>query len=177
MGNYKIEHLVATLNCDDMELDKKLNIETDAIIANQNGKNEYLEKKNGKHRIRLISTDTKGVGKNRNIGLIYSNADICILSDDDMRYKDGYIDIIKNAFEKLPDADVIIFNIETIGDRDGVSNRRINKKIKKINFLNFMNYGAARLAFKLDSIKKNNIYFSTMFGGGARYSSGKIRCF
>lgn len=173
----KIEHLVATTNMNDFRLYCDMNLKTSAIIANQNGKNEFRKKINNNNTIKMISTDTKGVGKNRNLALMFADSDICILSDDDMKYEENYLDTIREAFELLPQADVIIFNIKTVGDSNNLIYRRINKKIKKINDLNFMNYGAARIAFKLKSIRNRNIWFSTMFGGGSKYSSGEDTLF
>ena len=173
----KIEHLVAATDIEYFKLYSDLNLKTSAIIANQNGKNEFSEKINNNNIIKIISTDTKGVGKNRNLALVFANSDICILSDDDMKYEDNYLDIVQEAFNLLPNADVIIFNIKTVGDSNNLVHRRINEKIKKINSLNFMNYGAARIAFKLKSIRNKNIWFSTMFGGGSKYSSGEDTLF
>ena len=84
----KIEHLVATTNMEDFKLYSDLNLKTSAIIANQNGKNEFKKKINNNSIIKIISTDTKGVGKNRNLALMFADSDICILSDDDMKYEE-----------------------------------------------------------------------------------------
>lgn len=171
----KIEHLVAVMKQKDFEIFSKMNLDCDAVIANQYNVLEYKEKIINGSNIKMVTTNTIGVGKNRNIGLIYSSGDICILSDDDMVYNENYIKIIKEAFKKLPDADIIIFNIKTIGNES--IKRRTNTKIKKINKMNFMNYGAARIAFKRSSVINNNIWFSTKFGGGAMFSSGEDTLF
>lgn len=170
----KLEHLVATMNQTNDDLYLKMNLNCDTIIANQTNKNQYNERKIRNNLVRILSTNTKGVGANRNLGLIMSNSDICILSDDDMKYVDGYEKIILDSFNTMKDADIIIYNIDTI---DGRAERRRNKKIKRVNRFNFMNYGAARIAFRRDSILINNIWFSEMFGGGAKYSSGEDTLF
>ena len=173
--DYKIENLVVTMNQKDFSKYQELSLKTNAIIANQSQYTRYEEKVlDNNTTIKMITTNTKGVGKNRNIALLYSDCDICVLSDDDMEYEDNYLDIIRLAYKKLPHADVIIFNIDTKGENMG---RKINNRIRKINRLNFMNYGAARITFKRKSIMKNNIWFSTLFGGGTRYSSGEDSIF
>ena len=96
------------------------------------------------------------------------------MTDDDMNYRDDYLKIIKKAFQEIPEADVIIFNINTSGSKD---RRRKNNKIKRVRYHNFMNYGAARIVFKRESILKHNIWFTTMFGGGSKYSSGEDTVF
>ncbi len=170
----KIQNLVVSINKKGFELYSNLNIKCDAIIANQSNSNSYQEKLINSNRVKLITTNTKGVGINRNLALLYSDADICVLTDDDMKYEDNYLEIIKQAFEKIPTADIIVFNIDTVGKDVG---RRKNKKIKRISKINFMNYGAARIAFKRKSIIRENIWFSLLFGGGSIYSSGEDTLF
>lgn len=171
----KIEVLVATMNQSDFSLYDKMNLKTDAVFANQSDKYEYKEFSNKKSKMRMITTMTRGVGKNRNIALMYSDADICLLADDDVRYVDNYDSIIENAFSEIPEADIIIFNIETIGDNE--TSRRVNKKIKKIHMFNVLNYGAPRVAIRKASLSKKNIWFSLLYGGGAVYSSGEDSLF
>lgn len=170
----KIQNLVVTMNQKGFELYNNLNIKCDAIIANQSNINNYQEKNINGSNVKLITTSTKGVGINRNLALLYSDADICVLSDDDMKYEDDYLETIKQAFEKIPTADIIVFNIDTVGKDVG---RRKNIKIKKISKMNFMNYGAARIAFRREAIIRENIWFSLLFGGGTIYSSGEDTLF
>ena len=152
-----------------------MNLKCNAIFANQTNETSFMSKIEDGNSIKMLSTETTGVGINRNIGIMLSTADICILSDDDMIYNDDYLNIIEEAFSLISKADIIIFNIDTIGSSN--RKRRTNKKIKKINNLNFMNYGAARIAFKRNAIINNNIFFSMLFGGGTKYSSGEDSLF
>ena len=107
---------------------------------------------------------------NRNLALNLADGDICVIADDDIVYNAGYTNTVQEAFKSIPSADMIIFNIETLGGNIG---RRQNSKIKRVRNYNFMNYGAARIAFKRESVLKKNIWFSHLFGGGAVYSSGE----
>ncbi len=170
----KIEVIVATMRQTDFSKIHEMNISSDVVFANQTNVTEFSEKAFGNHTAKMISTQTKGVGINRNFGLQYATGDILLLADDDMVYKDNYVKIINEAFSKLPDADAIIFNIETIGNDMG---RRTNNKIKKIKIINGLNYGAVRIAVKRSSIIRNRISFSSCFGGGAIYSSGEDTLF
>lgn len=56
----------------------------------------------------MISTQTRGVGINRNFRLHYADADILLISDDDMVFKEGYTKTVEKTFSELPDADTII---------------------------------------------------------------------
>lgn len=170
----KLEVLVATMHQTDFSKFYEMNIKGDVIFGNQTDRNEYLEKNILGKRVRMFSTDKRGVGRNRNLALLFSEGEICLLSDDDVVYVDNYEQIVISAFNKLPEADIIIFNIETLGKK---INRRQNTKIKRVRWYNFLNYGAVRIAFRRRSILRNNIWFSLVFGGGALYGAGEDSLF
>lgn len=172
----KIEVLVATMKQNNIEFLKKMNIsdKADIIVCNQSDHFDYQLIQNGRQKIQFITHDTIGVGINRNIGLLNSSADILLFADDDIVYDDNAFDEIIKAFDEHPDVDGFIFNIDTIGMDMG---RRKNSQMKRICVHNFLNYGAVRLAVRKNSIKKFNIYFSEMFGGGAPYGSGEDTLF
>ncbi len=174
MGN--IEVLIVTMNRKSTEFVEKMNIpeNIDIIVANQADAFNYSEQYIKSSRIRFITHNTKGVGINRNIALLNSVDDILVFADDDIKYCEGAFEEIQTAFKKYPDADGFVFNVNTIGQDMG---RRENKKIKRVRTFNFLNYGAVRLVIKKESLKKNAIYFSEMFGGGAKYGSGEDTLF
>ena len=170
----KIETLVVTMNQVDLSKFIKMNINTDAIFANQCDTNFYEETEIKGRRVRMVSTNTIGVGLNRNIALNLAEGEICLLADDDIVYNDNYKKIIEDAFYQTKDADIIIFNIGTKGTDLG---RRNNSKVTKVKFYNYLNYGAVRIAFKRKAVLRKNIWFSHLFGGGADYSSGEDTLF
>lgn len=171
----KIQTLIVTMNCDDCdELLEKMNIRTDFVIGNQT---QYDEKKRVKFRDKngtIVCRTDKGVGKNRNTALFESDADICILADDDMTFLTGYEDTVRTVFAENQDADVIVFNLANEGVYEG--ERRVRHR-KRVTIFNYMNYGAARLAFRRKAILKKGISFHTCFGGGAEYQSGEDSLF
>lgn len=170
-----IEVLVATMNQKDAGLYKRMNLQTDAIICNQDDRLEFMEYSmdNGCN-VKMYTTDERGVGKNRNIGLSNATADICMIADDDIRYVEGYDKIVLNAFNKFPKADAIIFQI------DSLNKERTQHKIKRDSrtFRLFSTrYPGYRVVFKRESVIRANIWFSIMFGGGAKYGSGEDSIF
>lgn len=171
----KIEVLVATMNQKDLGIYRRMNLRTDAVFANQADMYSYEEFVDNNRTIKMITTAERGVGKNRNNALMYATGDICIFGDDDMRYIDNYEEIVMQAFNKLPKADVIIFNIETVGVE--TRSRRLNNQIKRVHIFNCLNYGAGRIAVRRETLMKKNIWFSLLYGGGAPYSSGEDSLF
>lgn len=169
-----LEVLVAAMNQANNKLVKKMNLQTNSLIGNQCQKNEVKEYYIDGNKHTYYSFAEKGVGLNRNNTLLRAKADIVTFADEDMVFIDGYERIIVEAFEKIPDADAIIFNIETIGNNVG---RRLNSKIKRVHFWNFMNYGTVRISIKNKVLRRENITFNLNFGGGALYSAGEDSLF
>ena len=169
----KIEVLVSTMHQKNTDLINKMNLKTDAIIINQTDNTDYNEISLNEYKVRMFSFNERGVGLSRNSALMRSEADICILADDDMVFCDGYEDTVKKAFSENPEADVIIFNL--IEDNESLNRR--NDTIKKISILNYMNYGAARIAFKRKAVTYNGITFNLNFGGGTTHQCGEDTLF
>lgn len=168
-----VEVLITTMNCNNFEeLLKKMNIQTNAMIGNQTSYNEIKLFHYNDKQIKSYSFQEKGVGLNRNNLLMRTTADYCLFGDDDLIYAEGYENIVKEAFCKYPDADVIIFNLE-----EEVKRRYIIEEDFKVNYLNFMRFGAARIAIKTDSILLNGILFNTCFGGGTDHNNGEDTLF
>lgn len=169
-----IEVVVATMHQSNFSKYSEMNLQTDAVFANQTQNNDKKSETIRDNIVKMISTDTRGVGINRNIGLMNAQADILLIADDDMVYVDDYDQIVQRAFREIPDADAIIFNIDSIGNS---MSRRVNQKIKRIHFFNALNYGAARIAVKTSALRRENIWFNTNFGGGTQYSAGEDTLF
>lgn len=170
----EIDVLVSTMHQKDLSLVDKMNITTNAIIINQCDRNSFNERNDNNRTIKMYSFNERGVGKSRNNALMRSTADICILSDDDVVYLDNYKETIIKAFENNPKADIIMFNVPSLNDDRPTINITKNAKV---NRLNFMRYGAVNIAFKRQSIISVNVYFSLLFGGGAKYSAGEDSLF
>ncbi|WIV12077.1 glycosyltransferase family A protein [Proteiniborus sp. MB09-C3] len=170
----KIEVLVSTMHQGDLSIADKMNIKGNAIIINQCDTNSYIERKEDNRYIRMYSFDERGVGKSRNNALMRSDADVCVMADDDIVYVGNYEELIIKGFEKNPKADMIMFNAP---NTDKSKYRLKVKKSGRIRFYNYFKFGTINIAFKREKILKSNIFFSLLFGGGARYSSGEDSLF
>lgn len=167
--NETIQVLAVTMNCTDPErLCEQLNLASSFVIGNQCDHNENLSYTFRGNKGLVISRDDRGVGNNRNVTLKYASADICLLSDDDMYFHQNYCETVKLVFDRHPEADVVIFNLGS-----GDATRRQNVKDKRIGFHNYMNYGAARIAFRRKAISYYSVAFNTNFGGGTSHAAGE----
>lgn len=170
----KLEVLISTMHQKNHDLIEKMNIQSDAIVINQSDNNNFEEFTYKGNSIRFITLNERGVGLSRNNALMRSNADICLMGDDDVAYVDGYEDIIINAFKNNPKADMIMFNVpSTSSDRPTYN----IPKHMRVRWYNCLRYPTYHIAFRRDSQRKANIYFSLLFGGGAKYNSGEDNLF
>lgn len=172
----RVEVLVACMHQTDDSLYKDMNLQTDAILANQTDEFSYKEyiEANG-CKVKLISTNDRGVGKNRNKALQFATGDYLLCADEDMIYEDGYSELVSEMFDVQKKADIIVFNLTYLNRY--TPGRRAGRRFKRIHFWNSMRYGAARIAIKRSALEKATLSFSTLYGGGAKYSSGEDSLF
>jgi len=114
----KVEVLITTMHQHNSDLYRKMNLQTDAVIANQADVSGYKETVINNHRVRLITTDSRGVSRNRNIAIAHSSqdADVLLFSDDDLIFNDGYEEQITDEFLKHPEAEAIKFNLHDLSN-------------------------------------------------------------
>lgn len=167
----KIQYVVATTGRENLDFFDEMNISAPAIVTNQCGAYGIEEK----GETVLVSTPTKGVGINRNLGLSLSDAQYAFIVDDDMVFYDNADSILNDAIQAHPDADVIIFGFDYMKGTEKLRDRM--KRSQKINFFNCLNYGICCALVKTEKIRQKNISFTTFFGGGCVYGSGEDSLF
>lgn len=176
MKKKDIQVLITTVKMENtISLLEKMNIKTDFIIGNQtdfnNDSNINFKGNNGM----IISRKAVGVGRNRNELLNHASAKICILADDDMVFYDNYSEIVIDAFSNCS-ADILIFNLDS-EEKENYYGERVNKKRKRVGYLNYMNYGAARIAFRTSAVSYAGVFFNVNFGGGTKHQCGEDSLF
>lgn len=171
----KLQVLVATMHQSDSSIAEKMNICCDAVLANQAHTNSITVERTAQGVRKLITTDTRGVGLNRNIALLASDAELLLLADDDVVYNDDMPRQVCKAFEEMPQADVLIFGIDIVKNNEITERRRTRRR--KLYVWNAMKYGAVRIAIRRNALQKANLQFSQLFGGGCMYSAGEDSLF
>ncbi|MGI6162047.1 MAG: glycosyltransferase [Christensenellales bacterium] len=170
----RLQVLLSTMNQEDTTILDKMNIESEAVVVNQCGKEGLYKHRHLDKDITFICQDARGVGLSRNTALMRANADICLFSDDDVVYSSGYEKTVIAAFRKYPAADVLIFNV--LGDDEQRKDYEITRN-HRVRFYNFMRYGAVRIAVRRQSVLNKRIAFSLFFGGGTQFGSGEDSLF
>lgn len=165
------EVLVTTMGQQEIVQHEKMNLRCDTLIANQCDTWKMEQKQEPFGRVRMLSTATRGVGLNRNLGLAAAEGDIILFADDDIVYYDSDLRGVQDAFRQLPDADVIVFGLDMTKNGQVFDRRR--HPVKRLRLHNALKFGAGRMAVRRQALQKHNIRFSTLFGGGCIYGSGE----
>lgn len=168
-----IQTLVSCVKQNMDDIAEVMNLSSDAIVINQCDENSYKEYEHNGHIIKCYSFKEKGVGLSRNNALLRASADIVLFSDEDIRYKDDYAKIIVSEFEKRPNADMLLFNMDVVENR-ATYHTDSEKKVTRFNCGRYPTYS---FAIRREKLHKANITFSLLFGGGAKYSNGEDSLF
>ena len=168
----RVQVLVATVDQKDGSIAERMNLHSDAIIANQ-ADEDRMETIGGAD-VLLITSKTRGAGTNRNIALDHASGDIVVFADDDFVFRDGFRDVVAAEFERTG-ADVIFFNY-LYHSADGSVRERVRRP-GRVRIYNGLKYGACGMAARLGSIREHDLHFSSLFGGGSLYGSGEDSLF
>lgn len=96
--------------------------------------------------------------------------DFVLLCDDDEVLYEGYEEKIKNAFIEHSNFDVICFQIKC-------PHKKYSNSCFPLNYLTSLKISSWQIAFKLESIRNNEIRFDNRFGSGTPLGSGEENIF
>lgn len=174
----KVEVLVTTMHQSDFSIYSHMNLQTDAVIANQTDKNAYELKKIRGNTVQMISTLSGGLSRNRNIAMAHASqkTEYILFSDDDLVFDDGYEQKILKEFKEHPEAEAIKFNIHDLSSTRKISMRRI-ERYEKATRRNMSSSGVCGLVIKSEVLRKHNIHFHENFGAGTENYCGEDTIF
>lgn len=174
----RIEVLVTTMYQSDFSKYSQMNLQTDVVLANQTDRNSYSETVINGCTVKMVSTDSRGVSRNRNIAMAHANqkAEYILFSDDDLVFVDGYEQLILDEFEKHPEAEAIKFNIHDLSKTRKISMRRI-EQFEKATRRNMSSSGVWGLVIKMDALKRYDLHFHENFGPGTENYCGEDTIF
>ena len=169
----KLEVLVSAVEKTPAELVSQMHISSDAVLVNQCDRYAYEAVKTARGLVKCFSMPERGVGLSRNTALLHASGDIVLFSDEDIMLDAAYEKTICRAYEELPDADMILFNVKVAPARRTYWNR----EIRRITYRNYGRYPAYSISAKLSALRRANVHYSLLFGGGAKYSNGEDSLF
>lgn len=170
-----LEFLISTMNRQNLDFFKDMNISSKSIIINQcKNKAELNQIHSVNDKYKCLSFNEKGISNSRNRAIENSTGDICVLCDDDVIYCNDAESVILESYKNNPNADIIVFQLQNY---NGKLYKRYKNKKMNINAINSMRVSSVEITFRRDSIINNNIKFNSNFGAGTKYYCGEENIF
>lgn len=163
-GAEKLAKTEILLSCmflsDSEEIIKRSHITSDTVIINQCDEENYKEENICNALMRTFSVTDRGLTKSRNLAISKSQADICIICDDDEIFNEGYEKAVLSAYDALPDADIIIFDMV---DRP----LKWGNSIKRLGYIDLMSVSSWQITFRREKLLASGVLFDENMGAGS----------
>lgn len=150
-----LEVLMSCMHQQDTALAAASRLTGDVVMINQCDRECYTE--DGK--VRMFSTAQRGLTRSRNMAISKSNADICLLCDDDEVFVSNYEAAVLRAYEENPQADVIVFKLE---------NRppSFSDRTMRLRFPKTMKVCSCQISFRRECLLAADVWFDELLGAG-----------
>lgn len=155
----KLEVLLSCMHQQDDTLVRMSGLTGDVVVINQCDEEGYFEYPTEMGKVRFFSTRQRGLTRSRNMGLEKSQADICMLCDDDEMFVPDYVQRIVGAYDLIPDADVVIFKMV---------NRPASfpERVQRLRFPMTMKVSSWQISFRRQALLDTGVRFDTHLGAG-----------
>ena len=155
----RLEVLMSCMHQQDDKLVQSSRLTGDVVVVNQCDREDYTEYPTETGRARMFSVRQRGLTKSRNMAIEKSTADVCLLCDDDEKFVAGYEAGILDAYDSLPQADVLIFKI---------TNRPASfpDRIMRLRFPKTMKVSSWQISFRRERLLAAGVRFDEMLGAG-----------
>lgn len=155
----KLEILMSCMHQSDDALVRASRITGDAVVINQCDTDAFAAWPTDRGTARIWSVTDRGLTKSRNLAIERSDADVCMLCDDDEVFAEDYEAKILAAYESLPQADVIIFKM--IGRPAAFPDR-----VTALKFPQTMHVSSWQISFRRESLRRGGVRFDELLGAG-----------
>lgn len=164
--------MVSTMNSNH-SLIEQMNLEGNCIVVNQTNVEGMSSIRHEKASVKWIDSLERGLSKSRNKCIRELDEGYALIADDDVEYFDGYSEIVVDSFQKNPNIDILIFQVN---DRQGKFKQYKDREYH-IRYLRSLKVASVQIAFRISSIKNNNLQFNELFGSGSTYKMGEENIF
>lgn len=135
------------------------NLTGNCIVINQCDREEYSEYPTKTGIAKMFSCAQRGLTKSRNFAISQAHSDICLLCDDDEVFTANYEADIINAYQQLPQADVIIFKLLNYPTS-------FEDKIMRLRFPKTMKVSSCQISFRREALLSADVWFDELLGAG-----------
>lgn len=121
--------------------------------------------------VRWLKHESTGLSKNRNFSLLHLEADIGVISDDDVEYTvENFVSIFR-AFNENPEADIITFRVKCKDENFCFKNYASNKF--NHTTWSLLKVSSVEIAIRKSFLDKHKLLFDEEFGLGGKFSCGE----
>lgn len=155
----KLEVLMSCMYQTDGTLVRRSGLTGDVVVVNQCDWDGYAEYPTEKGTARMFFSKQRGLTKSRNLAIQKSQADICLLCDDDEEFVSDYESRILSAYENLPEADIVILKI---------INREASfpDRVMRLHFPQTLKVSSWQISFRRDRLLASGVFFDELLGAG-----------
>ena len=143
-----------------------------ALLINQIG--DKPDWKSPWPSLRVMHFPESGVSKSRNRALENSIGDYLLIADEDVSMTSSFSEIIQNAFEKYPEADIITFKSQ---NEKGQSRKSYPDQSFWHDSRSLLKVSSIEIAIRRESLLANPVDFDENFGLGSRFATGEESIF
>ncbi len=154
-----LEILLSCMHQSDDALIRRSHITGDVLAINQCDREGEAIFPTPHGTARMVHTTQRGLTRSRNRAIESAVGDICLLCDDDEVFVEGYENAILSAWEKLPQADLVIFKM---------TNRTpsFSEKVQPLRFPKTMKVSSWQISFRREALLASGVRFDTLLGAG-----------
>lgn len=155
----RLEILLSCMHQKDDALVRNSGITGDVLVINQCDREDEQTYFTQTGTARILSSRDRGLTKSRNLAIETTDADICLLCDDDESFVSDYEKRILHAYRTVPEADLIIFKMcnQPTPFRD---------QIKELRFPWIMSVSSWQISFRRESLMRTGVRFDELLGAG-----------
>lgn len=154
------EILMSCMHQQDDTLVRRSGITGDATVINQCDREDYMEYATAKGTARIFSTRQRGLTRSRNMAIANARGDICLICDDDETFVPDYEEKILQAYDQLPQADIVILKMV---DRTP----SFPDRVMRLRFPLTMKVSSCQISFRRERLLAAGIRFDTLLGAGS----------
>lgn len=155
----KLDILLSCMHQEDDRLIRRSRITGNAVVINQCGREGERTYRTAHGTVRWIDSVSRGLTRSRNMAMEASDADVCLLCDDDEVFEPDYEQKLLSAYEMLPGVDVIIFKM--VGRKPSFKDR-----VMPLRFPQTLKVSSWQISFRRESLLRSGIRFDELLGAG-----------
>lgn len=168
--------LISCMHQHDHSILEKSNVQSDCVVVNQCDRDEteefdFVNKFGQKRHCKFISTSERGLSRSRNMAIANAPDDaICLICDDDEYFDDDMEQKIACAYERIPDASLIVFSLI----RNDLERPKIYPAEScRLRFSQILRTSSLQITFKKSELLRLGIAFDVKMGSGTGNGGGE----